>query len=730
MTNNKILTLSDHTRIELLVSADGQFHGLGDITVSGVPVRNGTVPLRFQLDTHDGILYTRLRLREVAPLADGGYELRLDAIGLPWGRGEIHDDYAQAVLQLNTSDNPVQDDLRIELRPIRHNFGGREWRGLCYRLHFSSDSRQVHRALVRSTWELGGAITGNTVLMPGQCNQPVWRGAKESLFTTACLRTLHAYGEMHGNSFQLGPRGGMCQAFDFQHGPDGALLGYWPEFEGLTSLIESRRGDDVLHVLDEYRLPLAKELTTPAKWILFTPGNLPEHEARDLWWDVAQAVHGGIRDRFGVTPSRMLPEGGYHQAFMPLIKGRIHRGRLQLCLTGDNWVEHYDVLDAYAEQVLPRVAQLGFKRFKPDPVSESDVTTMGMLSKLGAGQHGDLHCASCCATHEHMPSGFFGGIGGWRRLYERGRALGMEIGAWISPHMSPRAPIFSEHPEYRVIDALGFPAGGGYGFHTLNVANWNSGFADWAFDNLRRWKEEGGLDYLWWDSCSNLGLLQMNYADRMRPQYEALARFVERLQKIGISDHTFESVSALGCPSFGMTDLQGAQLAQRKDVAGQNDFGWWADEPDMICEMNIDLGGFTRSAAESAHLQFQAMASRGIIFFSQTGEQGGFLTREPGIPEWWQQNLAIFNRAEPFMRGTRRLLPNRAGVVWHSDAGRCVWTFQDAEIVIAPGERPTPIHGPVVTGEGSVRLRADSVYFVASSEHEIGKDTTSVDNAI
>ena len=134
----------------------------------------------------------------------------------------------------------------------------------------------------------------------------------------------------------------------------------------------------------------------------------------------------------------MVPEGAYHQGFMPLIKSRLHRGRLQLCLTGESWVEHYDVIDAYAEQVLPRVAALGFKRFKPDPVNESDVTTLGMLSKLGAGQHGDLHCASCCATHQHLPSGFWGGMPAWRRLYERGRSLGMEIGAWMSPHMSPQ----------------------------------------------------------------------------------------------------------------------------------------------------------------------------------------------------------------------------------------------------------------------------------------------------
>jgi hypothetical protein len=707
------LSLPGNINIELLLAPDGFFKGLGSITANGIPLRNGAVPFRFQMDTHDGILYTQLRLREVVPLSDGGHELRLEALGLPWGRSEILDDYAQTVIYPAISDRPVLDDLRIELRPVRHTLGGHEWSGFCYRLHFRSDTRQVHRALVHATWELGGAITGNTLLCPGQCNQPVWRGTKNALFTSACLRALHLHGQLHGNSFQLGPRAAMCQAFDFQHGPNGVLLGFWPEFDGLSSLLESRSGEDVLHVLDEYRLPLAKELVTPAKWILFRPGNLPEHEARDLWWDTVQAVHGGIRERFGVSASHMLPEGPFHQGFG--YETRMQNGRLQMALRAGHWVDHPEVLDAYAEQVLPRLAELGFKRFKPEAVTESDVTVLGMKRKLEAGIHGDLHCGSVCATQRHIPSEFWGGLPAWRRMYERGRSLGMQVGHWIAQHMSPRAPIFDEHPSYRVTDAHGFPAAGGYGFNTLIVANWNSGFADWAFDNLRRWKEEAGLDFLWVDSYSNLGTLQINYADQMRPQYAAYARFLARLQQIGIRDLTFESVTALGCPSFGMADLQGARQAQRHDVAGQNDFGWWADEPDMICDMHINLSDIPRSAAESERLQFQAMASRGMIFYGRATDGGGFVSRNLDIPDWWQRNLSIFNRAEPLMHGVRRLLPDRAGVVWHSDAGRCIWTFTEyrleaPEDVVVEAIDGRQLHK--LPGTGAMTLPAWGVYRV------------------
>jgi hypothetical protein len=57
----------------------------------------------------------------------------------------------------------------------------------------------------------------------------------------------------------------------------------------------------------------------------------------------------------------------------------------------------------------------------------------------------------------------------WRHMADKGRALGLEIGAWFAPHFSPRAPIFAEHPEYRMIDAAGQGSGGGYGLDKISA---------------------------------------------------------------------------------------------------------------------------------------------------------------------------------------------------------------------------------------------------------------------
>ena len=59
----------------------------------------------------------------------------------------------------------------------------------------------------------------------------------------------------------------------------------------------------------------------------------------------------------------------------------------------------------------------------------------------------------------------------------------------------------------------------------------------------------------------------------------------------------------------------------------------------------------------------------------------------------------------------RRLLPDRAGVAWHSEAGRCVWTFAEAEAPLAAGETVETLHGvPAVIDGGKARLAATGVY--------------------
>jgi len=648
--------------IELVQSSTGDFIGLGAISAGGVALRKAARPLSIRLDTPDGILYPRLGVTGVTR-SDDGVCVALSATGISWGRGEYCDEYDQPLIELGQPVEPVEDRLTLILTPVSRTLGGRIWEGFSYAFHFQSDTRSIHRLLTLGTWEIGGTITGNTVLHQGQCNMPVYRGAIETVFTTTCLKTLNQYGSKQGVSYQLAPRGGLLQAFDFQYAAQGALLQYWPCFESISSVVESPAGADVLQVVDEYRFPLAKDVVTTPKWVLFTPGALAEHEARDLWWDAYEDINGGIRAAHGVTPTPVIPEAG--QGYYT----RIDDDGLKVYVVGE-MVDHQEMLYAVADRLLPKMAAQGIRRFFPEVCSESDVTVLGMQRKLDGGVHGDLLCSSVCGTHRFQPAEFWGGMPAWHYLAEKSRALGIEIGAWFAPHFSPRAQIYQDHPEYRLIAANSLPNGGGYGHQSIVTANWNTGIFDWVLNDIRRWQEEGGLDYLFTDSWANLGLVQVDFARGMETNLHRLGQLYHEFQKLGIKAFTFEGISPFGASRFGLADLRGDLLDAQGGVVGQNDFGWWVGEEDMAFGLCLCAHPRKRTEEELERIQFRAMANRSYGMFSAP------YLLDFDLPDWWRRLHAIHRQALPHMH-TRRLLPDRAGVRWLDGAVQTVWAYQD-----------------------------------------------------
>lgn len=655
-------------RVELLIDATSALQGIGGVAIAGVAMRGASRPIAIRIDSPDGFLYTRLEVADIAQ-SNGGATVRLRALGLPWGRPEYLDDYQQSTVSLALPTQPVIDEVTLTFAPSRLDLGGRAWSGFSYAIAFRSDTRKIHRIWTHATWEIGGSVTGNTVLSQGQCNMPVYRGSRDGLFTTACLRTLDAYGKPQGNSFQLGPRAGLIQGYDFQYTDAGALFQYWPDFTSIASLTESPPGSDLLHVVDEHRFTLANAVTTSTKHVLFTSAAgkpIAEHETRDLWWHARELVYGSQRKKYGVAPTYPTNEGMLRYGSV------VRDGRLKMIICGEE-VDSTEVPYAIGDRAIPRMAAAGFKRFFPEPFSQNDVSEVGLKRKLDDGIHGDLHCSSVCATHRFFPAEFWGGIKAWRYMYEKARAHGVELGAWFAPHFSPRARIYREHPEYMMISADGMPAGGGYGISTIIVADWNTGIYQWVLDDMKRWHDEGGLDYLFIDSLSNMGLLQANYSAAMRTNYDALARLWADFQRIGITTLSFECVAPpFGYGRFGLADLRGDLLGQDKSVAGQNDFGWWVGHEDMAVDLAMMVSPRKRSDEELQRILFRLMANRGFATFD------AMIPHDYAVAPWYTRWMNIYEKALPGMTGQRRVLPDGAGTAWLDASGepQVVWTFK------------------------------------------------------
>jgi hypothetical protein len=293
--------------------------------------------------------------------------------------------------------------------------------------------------------------------------------------------------------------------------------------------------------------------------------------------------------------------------------------------------------------------------------------------------HGDLNVGSCCCTHRYRPAAFFGGMKAWRYFYDRAHQLGLEVGHWIAGHMSYHAPILREHPEWALKGFTSLTFAGGYPNFELASLNMNTGVRQWILDDLRRWKEEGGLDYVWFDSVGNLDLLPVDYAREMESNAFGVGRFIAGLQKLGLANVAVEGVSPLGMSGASIMDIHPDKDGGVQWIAGQNCWDWYEGNEDMLVGQQPRCGVRPDRTEESVRTRFfRAMANRCVLGLS------AYLG--PFRPErkWHNRYLDSYFAVEADLV-KRRILPDKRGVLWMNGRTRVLFAFKDFELNLGSG---------------------------------------------
>lgn len=586
------IEVSSPVRIELILVED-RLVGIGAVTIGGIAVRSGTVPMRPDFSTCDAIHYQDFYLEEIVQEAQG-IRLRTQAIGRPeMLSNESMDEYDFTLaFPLVRGAQTAELDWIITSREL--DLDGEKHTGFSLGFEFRGGSNEIHRFLTTGTWEIGGRATGNTIYHQSQVAEPVYTAAKDTHYTTACLQRLDLWHHPLGNSYQFCPRWGSMQPFDFQAAPEGVLLGYWPDRHSVKSLIQKNPGEEVVFVLDEYDFALTSHAIIPAKHILFSPSPQPgsarpKHEVVNMWTRAMEYTGDIIRGFFGIKPCvpdpyerlELFSSGKVCVDRSELAGGpkddwrwREENGRFYFLPAGGDKVESHDLLAWIADHALPELKTKGIRRLWIDPVHESDFTEMAFAYHAQTGWHGDLHVSSVCGTHRYVPSAFFGGWDAWRYLARKARALDISLGHWVGLHLSPRAEILQNHPEFVLRHSHSKMFSGGYGHMSIVALDWGCrGLREWILADLARWHAEG-LDWLWFDSWPNLTCLPVSYGSRMDPMQWSVCPVFAELQKIGFNWLGFEGTSPFGVPAYGLADpMQDYEGHVQQGVCGQNDFG-------------------------------------------------------------------------------------------------------------------------------------------------------------
>ncbi len=710
--------LSPDVELDVL-TRDGMLLGIGQVTVGGIAVRAGAAPIRPDFFTPDALHYQDFRLLEIKQTTDG-IILRTEAVGRPELYGEMMDEYSYN-LAFPRLLEAQRDQLDWMLAPKELILDGHRYVGLSLAFRFSSATNEIHKLTTVATWEIGGHAAGNTVYHQSYTCPPVYTATVENHFSTTCLKRLDLWNHWLGNSYQMLPRWGCIQPFDFQASADGVLLGYWEDKHSVKSLLQKNPGEDVLFVVDEYNFPLANDVTTPAKCLVFCAGAFESHDVVDMWTRAMDYTTKVIRGYFGITHCQPLLGGGPVYAgrnSVPreeLVNGpqpnwlwKQENGKFYFMLQGEQ-IERRDFLYWLADTKLPELKERGITRVWFEPIHESDFTEDAFSYHAETGWHGDLVVCSICGSRRYVPAECYDGWRGWTYLAEKAQALGMSLGHWVGLHLTPRAPILREHPEYAIqhVNTLGHS--GGYSHLSICSINWCSGAKQWFLDDMKRWHDEGGLQWLFFDSWPNLGCSPLNYGGRMEPMQWELGDVLAQLQQIGYDWFSFEGTSPFGVHQYGLWDpMENYEQHTSGGVMGQNDFAWWVGHEYMGYNQMLCPGiNPARDRSTMPEMSFRYMANRSLTLVLENHEN-----RYPYVEGLDHTYAAL----QPYMQ-KRRLLPDDRGVRWEHHDGEVLFAYRAFDYPLPVGARVARVeHGveiPVPCTDDMLATTAMTAYTIS-----------------
>ncbi len=650
--------------------------GIRDVRFGKVRLRNPTIPWKPFFSTPEGIYYGQFRLSHVKRMSQE-VKLVTDAVGIPINIKEEHDEYLGDVVNTSLSPAPVTDRFEWILAASSLVVDGRLLTGFSIRYRFHSTNRRaIYRLFDHSTWEMGGHVEANTLLFQGQVNPPVTSLKYDKFFTTACnyygAEMAAYFAKPKRLSLQRLPRMGTLQAFDCLVHPEGALIGLFMPLEEVFSLLHKDKGEDWLHVIDEHRRPLSTIFETRPKHILFWPAppNWDRETQRNLWADIYDYVHKTVRSRYKIRPSPILP-----RIWIPQIASD------RFLLDGKEYPREYH-LRALADSRMKTLAKMGVKEICIHSIWRSDYTEDRFVTKNQTGLHGELTVGSICCVRIHEVAPLWGGIDGLSYFVGKAHAEGIQVQLWFATHLSVRAPILKERPDFMLIARDGLPNGGGFGHKTIVTLDLNNPDCfEWLYDHLLAAHRASGFDGLFHDSFGNMTLLPTNFVDpRRRGQEKAYARLIRALQQGGIKTLSIEGISPFGVGHFGMNLLPNKERNGRY----QNALDWWIGEEDMVYGLSMGIGcpPWANRMPLPHEFAFRCLAGGGRFNFS---------TKLPSVDmEHWEGWLLdinkIHSRLAP-LEGKRILLPADKGILWKSTNGRILFAYRPFTITLQQQER-------------------------------------------
>jgi len=303
------IVLDNGTVLDLVVR-DGEFLGIGEVSVHGVSIRNGKRPWFVSLRSPDGVSFSDYQVVAVEQSASLGVAVHLEPRTLPGGEMDwmVH----EARSRYNTSDwtsAPKKTSgtrIILEIAPAERIMGGLEYVGFSYRFHYASDTVALYKILDRGTWEVGGSSLENEFWMRNCFTPAVARFEEiEQHYSTEWYLPSAA----NPNIFQFLPLQTELQGFTYTASPEGTLVTWATDVSHIRSLFEKKAGVDEIEHWHEHCADLGLEWSTSPVEVLLGPGTIDGVSRANNYEAVRSYVSKHLHDRAGLEEDRVAPYG-------------------------------------------------------------------------------------------------------------------------------------------------------------------------------------------------------------------------------------------------------------------------------------------------------------------------------------------------------------------------------------------------------------------------------------
>lgn len=661
---------------------DGYLTSLGSVECQGVTLRNAQNRFLPWLDLYEGGVFNRFRW-EGSERRGETLVLRTRAIGNnDYPFRERRDASGDLCFRTTNWDAPaLEENFAICLESASTEINGLSWSGFRYWFEWDGQQAPLHRLIDRQTWELGGSVEGNTLICRNWLTPPRVRLGRETTYSTVGLDQWATL--LPGN---LWARWSLLPSFDLQYGPKGVLLGWFDRVSLIRSVLESNPGESVLRVIDLHLFENSLRIQTNPKTILFSPEEIDDVDAINLWTRVQDAEARKAREQFGLPVEAPPAVVMSKNAWRGVDFNTTYENLLEVAaefradyIFIDSVFEHQEAFRQALENALPLDR-------REDPIFDKF-------------NHGNM-----CNTLDYEVAQSWGGESGLRALCDRAAARGVKVLSWMAAHLSPntslqhreelgKANLFAvkesgHHPD------TGYPAA----CWTMNL---HSPIADKLREQLIGVCQRTGLAGYLWDSFSNLGWWQLDYASgTMKPQFEQTMALYAALEKEGlyITPEALVQFSAHSCCGMHGGEIYSGELAPFAHNSNIPFFyGKFTGNRSPECLMlkgEIDLLPL-----------FEAISHRRIpnLGFETVPREQWNPGRRDQIREWLQAYQSCRHAMQH-----RIVLKDQLGVLWTNDGPEAVFfAYQDQPAVSSARD--------VATGEPARTLQAHRIYWVAST---------------